>query len=306
MSSAVGARGSDAGQGGLGLQTVDVGGVSISVEQRDLSVEDFDECVDPCFFEQDYTVAASTGFHVWEGCWILVSELQGGTLSDVVRGRRVLELGAGTGLGGLCCAAVGAHVLLTDVPSVVWGVLAQNVARNATKSHVSGPEPPSSVATASTDTVSTSVGRHDSEAHGAATPATPWPTSVPVGQGSAAVAPLDWTVPVAPTGSIDPFDVDIIVAAECIWLVELVDPFVTTVATLLGSPRRPWCLLCFRERANDTSSTFVRVDVVIQAFVDHGCTVGPLSEHVVAPGHDRGETNNREKRVIMYRVDLAT
>ena len=85
MSSAVGARGSDAGQGGLGLQTVDVGGVSISVEQRDLSVEDFDECVDPCFFEQDYTVAASTGFHVWEGCWILVSELQGGTLSDVVR-----------------------------------------------------------------------------------------------------------------------------------------------------------------------------------------------------------------------------
>lgn len=42
----------------------------------------------------------------------------------------MVELGAGTGLGGLCAAAVGAHVLLTDVPSVVWGMLQGNIERN--------------------------------------------------------------------------------------------------------------------------------------------------------------------------------
>ena len=46
---------------GTGLERVDVGGMTVVVSRRDLSERDFDEHVDPCFFEEDYTVAASTG-----------------------------------------------------------------------------------------------------------------------------------------------------------------------------------------------------------------------------------------------------
>jgi hypothetical protein len=41
-----------------------------------------------------------------------------GILVERVRGQRVVELGSGTGLAGLCAAAVGGHVLLTDIGAV--------------------------------------------------------------------------------------------------------------------------------------------------------------------------------------------
>lgn len=34
---------------------------------------------------------------------------------DLVRGKRILELGSGTGLGGIACAVLGARVTLTDM-----------------------------------------------------------------------------------------------------------------------------------------------------------------------------------------------
>jgi hypothetical protein len=37
---------------------------------------------------------------------------------------------AGIGLAGLCCAAAGAHMMLTDIASVSQGLLAQNTANN--------------------------------------------------------------------------------------------------------------------------------------------------------------------------------
>lgn len=100
-------------------------------------------------------------------------------------------------------------------------------------------------------------------------------------------------------------DADIILAAECVWLQDLVAPFVTTVANLLSSPRRPQCILAFREppkssldhrhstpqprahsllcprphhrarprpgeRATATSSTFSTASHVLDVFGQHG------------------------------------
>jgi len=77
---------------------------------------------------------------------------------------------------------------------------------------------------------------------------------------------------------------DLIIAAECLWLRELVDPFCDTVVTLLrpnGSAKA--CVLSFRDRSfKETSSdedltkkniggAFVPVADVIAAFEARGC-----------------------------------
>ena len=134
---AAGGGGRGGGGGGFVDIEVDLPGCErpVAVRRRDLEWgEDF---VDPSFFDPGYSVAASTGHVMWEGSWALIRLLQappddvpGGRLNHLVRGRRVVELGAGTGLLGLCMAARGAHVLLTDVRPVVEDTLQGNIARN--------------------------------------------------------------------------------------------------------------------------------------------------------------------------------
>jgi len=108
-------------------------GHEVAVLRKD--IENIDEGQDPYFFEQDYSVAASTAWLVWEGSWALIELLQRDGdpwLRSLVRGKRVLELGAGTGLLGLVAAAAGGHVLLTDVASMTEGSLRPNMEGNHT------------------------------------------------------------------------------------------------------------------------------------------------------------------------------
>ena len=64
-----------------------------------------------------------------------------------------------------------------------------------------------------------------------------------------------------------------ILAAECVWLKELVEPFVETVVALLDAPSRPSCVLAFRERAVETSETFSSLAAVVTVFRERGVGV---------------------------------
>jgi hypothetical protein len=79
------------------------------------------------------------GALVWPGAHALASFLEtaasgpGGEALGAgwLRGRQVLELGAGVGLAGLWAAMHGAHVTLTDVDDDLLDAMRQNVERNA-------------------------------------------------------------------------------------------------------------------------------------------------------------------------------
>ena len=72
-------------------------------------------------------VAAATGFQVWEGARALKKMLEDPEmpLSAHIKGKRVLELGSGTGLAGLCASAIGGDVMLSGVPPARWCPLAR-------------------------------------------------------------------------------------------------------------------------------------------------------------------------------------
>ena len=250
------------------------GDVSLRITRRDISGASAsdadgdpsdDEWTDPHFFDEDYSVAATTGFcRAWEGAEVLTRLMASDeTLRGRLRGKRVVELGAGVGLCGLAAAAAGAHVMLTDLPAVVADVLRRNIAENRA---ADAPPPPTAAASPPS-------------------PSSPWPGAIPIvgdAGGTAVAQALDWTRPVdaqldeqrAASSSAaaraaaesDPSDVafwnaraapvsdprraDLLLAAECLWLRELLEPFVDTALRLMTRPSgASACILSFRDRS---------------------------------------------------------
>merc|ERR1712167_202475 len=91
-------------------------------------------------------------------------------------------------------------------------------------------------------------------------------------------------------GDVDLGNVDLVLASECVWLQELVQPFVNTVLGILeaartarathaqestgASARHPAvCYCCYRDRAKESSATFAGMAMVVQAFESAGCIV---------------------------------
>lgn len=209
--------------------------------------DDGGEWVDPYFFDRGYTLAATTGFcRVWEGAETLCAWLE--SAGERTRGKRALELGAGVGACGLVAAALGAHVCLTDTRAVAENVTRRNVEEN---------------------------GEGDASAFAKA-----WPKSARVGAGSATWATLDWydDIPENPFGNdqnVGFNDAEVILAAECAWLRDLVPAFVETNRALLSRGCEKELIVSFRDRSSteDASSgkAFASYREVARAFEDAGC-----------------------------------
>jgi hypothetical protein len=223
-------------------------GASLRILRRNIEREAAE--MDPHFFDSSYTLAGATGFTVWEGSWFLIHRLVAGLAAELA-GRRVLELGSGTGITALAMAALGAHVLATDLPSVVHGILALNQRVNAAP---------------------------DAQT---ASPSDTWSGAVRIAGragGTLACTPLDWTVPIDAqvSGGNDPRETDFIIACETVWLKELIAPFVDTTVALLSAPRHPRCLMAYRDRGKASSECFAVVGELVHAFAERGCEMRAL------------------------------
>lgn len=134
----------------------------------------------------------------------------------------VVELGCGTGLAGLYAAHQGAHVLLTDVRSM-------------------------------TDLIKKNIDANCSSAGSA----THWVGASAIGQGDVTCMTLDWMKCVSTQSEAagqDLSQTDYVIAAEVIWLQEILQPFVDTLAYILRQPHQPVCFMTYTRYAADHDS----------------------------------------------------
>mmetsp|Transcript_9173 Transcript_9173/g.17491 ORF Transcript_9173/g.17491 Transcript_9173/m.17491 type:complete len:241 (-) Transcript_9173:49-771(-) len=109
---------------------------SFGLFTSEVQLEDFDYAFAPVVNKRislrgyaDYS--NSTGMTIWKGSEVLAHYLS--SHPECVRGKRVLEMGAGLGLCGLLTHHLGAsHVCLTDGDIKVLDQLRHNVTRNTT------------------------------------------------------------------------------------------------------------------------------------------------------------------------------
>ena len=86
-------------------------------------------CADEARFLSDQKDRVPYGVVLWPSTIALAHDLIG--RADDVRGKRVLELGAGTGLPGIIAASLDGHVVQTDRHALAMAVCKRNGERNA-------------------------------------------------------------------------------------------------------------------------------------------------------------------------------
>jgi predicted nicotinamide N-methyase len=140
-----------------------------------------------------------TGLCSWDGAVVLAKYLEHAV---PLSGLRVLELGTGTGVVGMAAAALGAIPTLTDLDYCL-----HNVRNNLRLNHFV-----------------VSDGKDDDEEE---------EEDARKDGPMAFVTELDWTTDADTLRRQFPGQYDLLIASDVVWLEELVQPYVSTVATLL-------------------------------------------------------------------------
>ena len=241
--------------------------------------------MDPNFFDAGYTLAGRTGFQVWPGSRLLVEALMWPYKGDCDRLQEwqerlmntekplhVIELGAGVGMVGSCLANSGAHVVMTDLPTLVAHSIEPNLIRNSMGSNEKCPEWLQSI------------------------------SAVKIGHGWAAATSLDWTVPVEQQISTHMLsNIDVVVASDCVWLVSMLDALLDTVAGIFRHSPHAKLLMSFQRRDSaqgNASSMFTTVDRVLADIKDRGWTVDCLTWRQVVYNKNDG------KEVFVFEIGL--
>jgi predicted nicotinamide N-methyase len=248
-------------------------GVLMEQEESAATEKEEDGAMDPFFFDPGYTLAGKTGFQVWPGSRLLVEALtfprnhEKPLLLPLVplvplvpsdfpplrnwqqrlaKGARVLELGSGVGVVGASLAAAGAHVLLTDLKTLVQHSTQPNLERNASTTTSTAPPPA-------------------------------WLPSnaVPIGSGWAASTAVDWTIPLdeqLEDAERVMENVEVIIASDCVWLVNMMEPLFETVDCVFRRNPNAKLLLSFQRRdpkdTSTSSSMFTTVDRVLTTMME--------------------------------------
>lgn len=179
----------------------------------------------------------------------------------IASGAKVLELGAGVGLLGASLAAAGAHVLLTDLPTLVDNATHPNLSRNKKKTSAeSCPD---------------------------------WlqPDAIPIGSGWAGATALDWTVPLESQLSVKQQEgVEVIVASDCVWLKSMLDALLETVASIFASSPSSVFLMSFQRRDTadgEDSAMFTTVNGVINSIESRQWAIECLAWRPIATDSDK-------------------
>ncbi|KAI9004182.1 hypothetical protein BC832DRAFT_558901 [Gaertneriomyces semiglobifer] len=248
--------------------------LTIAARKEDLDSDD-EDLVDPYLFDPSYTLAAATGFSIWEGAIALLSFLHSPSEENAELRQRLftdrqlaVELGSGTGVAGLGVAMMGAHVLGTDVESVVTGSLKANVALNCKSDDGSA------------------------EALG-------WNQAVTIGSGTVAAQPLDWSLPLSKQRTPnDPFRATTLLATETAWLADLAPLFVDVASELLSTPAPDSTVhkvmyWAYKERGTSESKIFTTMPYVETLFVEKGCVVERIWRQESKEDEGKGVVVNR-------------
>lgn len=194
---------------------------------------------DPQRRPKDHQDHADTGSSIWDGAVALAKVLE--QQPFLVRGREVLELGAGRGLSGLAAWALGARkVQLTDLP---YAVEAMEIAVQLTcAGHKEWPKPE--------------------------------------------VAELDWLKAEEFFENRDT-DLDVILAADVVWLMDLVEPLADAIATVAKYHPKVEVLVVHQTRSANVELAFLKA-METRSFGQPIWTLpgGPAESHLELRWHE--------------------
>ena len=264
-----------------------------------VTFSDEDYAVDPNFFDEGYSLAGMTGFKVWTGSRFLIealawpsSEVDCQRLMEIQNllsnGARVIELGAGIGTVGTYLAAVGAQVLLTDLPTLVENAIDCNLSINAKITAADH-----NVCTYENDEIPSWM-----ESHGCR-----------IFNGWAASAALDWSVAVSDQlTKLQSESIDLIVASDVVFLVDMLNSLLDTVAVLFesSSNNNPSFVLSFQRRDagdGEESASFTTVNRIVSIVKGRGWKLDCLAWRSVIVNKEKdGKVFQDESEVFLFEI----